>query len=73
MAIDDVDFSGDDWYGNDYSQSISDILEILGNLFGLLIIRDRLTVSDLDQLRDMILNTNFDAVALPGEYNILSN
>lgn len=54
MAIDDEDFSGDDWYGNDYSQFISDILETLGNLFGLLIIRDRLTDSDLDQLQVLV-------------------
>lgn len=54
MVIDDEDFSGDDWYGNDYSQSINDILETLGNLFGLLIIRDNLTDSELTQLQALV-------------------
>lgn len=54
MAIDDDDFSGDDWYGDDYSQSIMDILDTLGYLFGLLIIRDNLTDSDLEKLQVLV-------------------
>lgn len=54
MVIDDEDFNGDDWYGNDYSQDIGNILEALGNLCGLLVTRPDLTEDGLDELEDLI-------------------
>lgn len=54
MAIDDDDFNGDDWYGNDYSQDISNILDALGNLCGLLVIRPDLSEEGLSELEEIV-------------------
>lgn len=54
MAIDDEDFSGDDWYGDDYSLVIGSILETLGNLCGLLVTRPDLTDDGLSELEKII-------------------
>lgn len=54
MAIDDEDFYGDDWYGEDYSQDIGNILETLGNLCGLLVTRPDLTEENLTELEKII-------------------
>lgn len=56
MAIDDEDFMGDDWSGDDYSQNIDDILNTLGNLCGLLIIREDLTEQDLENLLNLVMD-----------------
>lgn len=40
MRITEEDFYGDDWYGDDFSGSIGDIMDALGNLAGLLLVRD---------------------------------
>ena len=55
MAIDDEDFSGDDWYGNDYSQDIGSILATLGNLCGLLVTRPDLTDDGLAEMEKIIM------------------
>ena len=55
MAIDDEDFNGDDWYGDDYSQDIGSILETLGNLCGLLVTRPDLTDDGLVEMEKIIM------------------
>lgn len=54
MVIDDDDFNGDDWYGNDYSQDIGNILETLGNLCGLLVTRPDLKEERLSELEKIV-------------------
>lgn len=54
MVIDDDDFNGDDWYGNDYSLDIGNILETLGNLCGLLVIKPNLTEKGMDKLEEIV-------------------
>lgn len=54
MAIDDEDFNGDDWYGDDYSREIGSILDTLGNLCGLLVTRPDLTEDGLTELENLI-------------------
>lgn len=55
MTIDDEDFSGNDWYGNDYSQDIGAIIDALGNLCGLLVARPDLTEDGLAKLEKIIV------------------
>lgn len=54
MVIDDDDFNGYDWYGNDYSQDIGNILETLGNLCGLLVTRQDLKEERLSELEKIV-------------------
>ncbi len=55
MYIDEEDFMGDDWYGDDYSIQIGDIMEHLGNLTGLLALRENVTNDALRSLRSLIV------------------
>lgn len=54
MAIDDDDFSGDDWDDTDYSQHIGSILDALGNLCGLLVTRPDLTEEGMAELEEIV-------------------
>lgn len=54
MSIDEEDFNGDDWYGNDYSQDIGSIIDALGNLCGLLLTRPNLTEEGMVELEEII-------------------
>ena len=56
MRIDEEDFMGDDWYGDDYSNQIGEIMEHLGNLTGLLVLRDDVSADALRSLRSLIVN-----------------
>lgn len=53
MRVTEEDFYGDDWYGDDFSGSIGDIMETLGNIAGLLLVREDVTyemMADLEKL-----------------------
>ncbi len=50
------DFTGDDYYGDDYSCYLSDIFGCLGNLSGMLMIRDDLTINALISFREVVKN-----------------
>lgn len=54
MRITDEDFYGDDWYGDDFSGSIVSIMETLGNLAGLLMIREDLGSDKIESLESLI-------------------
>lgn len=54
MQVTDEDFYGDDWYGDDFSGNIKDIMNVLGNLAGLLLIRNDLDPKTLDSFRTLI-------------------
>lgn len=68
MTIDDDDFSGDDWYGNDYSWDIGYIIDALGNLSGLLLTRRDLSEEGLAELEELIT----DAEAKDKIWNYMS-
>ena len=54
MVVVEEDFHGDDWYGSDYSGDISDIMECLGNLAGLLLTREDLQDEDVGDLAELV-------------------
>ncbi len=54
MKVTDEDFYGDDWYGDDFSGSIQDIMDVLGNVVGLLVIRGDISHETLDSLKKLI-------------------
>lgn len=54
MQVTDEDFYGDDWYGDDFSGSIQDIMDILGNIVGLLMIREDVSHDILNSLEKLI-------------------
>lgn len=54
MQVTDEDFYGDDWYGDDFSGSIQDIMDVLGNVSGLLMIREDVSPDILDSLEKLI-------------------
>ncbi|WP_289770774.1 hypothetical protein [uncultured Duncaniella sp.] len=54
MQVRDEDFYGDDWYGDDFSGYIQDIMDVLGNLAGLLLIREDVSHEILDSLKKLI-------------------
>ena len=54
MQVRDKDFYGDDWYGDDFSGYIQDIMDVLGNVAGLLIIREDVNHEILDSLKKLI-------------------
>ena len=54
MQVAEADFSGDDWYGNDFSGSIRDIMEVLGNVAELLIVREDVGSDMLDSLGKLV-------------------
>lgn len=54
MQVTDEDFYGDDWYGDDFSGSIQDIMDVLGNIVGLLMIREDVSHEILDSLKKLI-------------------
>lgn len=54
MVIDDDDFNGDDWYGNDYSLDIGNILDALGNLCGLLLTKPDLAEEGMVELEEIV-------------------
>ncbi len=55
MRVTDEDFYGDDWYGDDFSGNIQDIMEVLGNLAGLLMIREDLDSDTIESLKTLIV------------------
>lgn len=55
MKVTDEDFYGDDWYGDDFSGSIQDIMDVLGNLTGLLMVREDLEDETLESLKKLII------------------
>lgn len=54
MKVTEEDFYGDDWYGDDFSGSIQDIMDVLGNVVGLLVIRENISHETLDSLKKLI-------------------
>ena len=54
MQVTDEDFYGDDWYGDDFSGSIQDIMDVLGNIVGLLMIREDVSRDILNSLEKLI-------------------
>lgn len=54
MKVTDEDFYGDDWYGDDFSGSIQDIMDVLGNIVGLLMIREDVSLDILNSLEKLI-------------------
>ncbi len=54
MQVTDEDFYGDDWYGDDFSGSIQDIMDVLGNVAGLLMTREDVGHEILDSLKKLI-------------------
>lgn len=54
MQVTDEDFYGDDWYGDDFSGSIQDIMDVLGNVAGLLLIREDVSHDILNSLEKLI-------------------
>lgn len=54
MQVTDEDFYGDDWYGDDFSGSIQDIMDVLGNVAGLLMIREDVGHEILNSLEGLI-------------------
>lgn len=54
MQVTDEDFYGDDWYGDDFSGSIQDIMDVLGNIAGLLMIREDVSHDILNSLEKLI-------------------
>lgn len=54
MRITEDDFCGDDWYGDDFSGSIGDIMEALGNLSGLLLVRDDASGEMMHELEELV-------------------
>lgn len=54
MKITEDDFCGDDWYGDDFSGSIGDIMEALGNLAGLLLVRDDASGEMMYELEELV-------------------
>ncbi len=54
MKVRDEDFYGDDWYGDDFSGYIQDIMDVLGNVAGLLIIREDVNHEILDSLKNSL-------------------
>lgn len=69
MAITDEDFYGDDWNGDDYSCQISAIMEALGNIAGILLIREDLTEDYLEALKELIADAEENDVT----YNYVGN
>ena len=54
MQVTDEDFYGDDCYGDDFSGSIQDIMDVLGNIVGLLMIREDVSHDILNSLEKLI-------------------
>lgn len=53
MKIRDEDFEGDDWYGDDYSWDIDEIMCMAGNLAGELLTREELADEYLTRLDEL--------------------
>lgn len=54
MTITEEDFYGDDWYGDDFSRSIGDIMETLGNIAGLLLVREDISEEMLSGIETLV-------------------
>lgn len=54
MTITEEDFYGDDWYGDDFSGSIGDIMETLGNIAGLLLVREDISAEMLSGIETLV-------------------
>ncbi len=54
MRVTEEDFYGDDWYGDDFSGSIGDIMETLGNIAGLLLVKEDVSNDMMDSLEELI-------------------
>lgn len=54
MKVQEDDFRGDDWYGDDYSVQIEEIMDWLGHLSGLLLIREDLSRDDMLSLQALV-------------------
>lgn len=54
MNITEEDFNADDWYGNDFSDSIRDITDSLLNISQLFILREDLDSAWFDNIEDLI-------------------
>lgn len=57
MRVTEEDFYGDDWYGDDFSGSIGDIMETLGNIAGLLLVRDDVSKPMMANLEKLVKKT----------------
>ena len=54
MKVQEDDFRGDDWYSDDYSVQIEEIMDWLGHLSGLLLIREDLSRDDMLSLQALV-------------------
>ena len=54
MKVQEDDFRGDDWYGDNYSVQIEEIMDWLGHLSGLLLIREDLSRDDMLSLQALV-------------------
>lgn len=54
MKVSEEDFYGDDWYGDDFSGDIASIMDTLGNIICLLLIREGMTENMLKSLKKLI-------------------
>ena len=64
--VQEDDFTGDDWYGDDYSGQLGDIMEKLGYLSGLLLIREDLADSAIISLQEKVKGAQ--ATDIAGDY-----
>lgn len=55
MTVTEEDFYGDDWYGDDFSGSIDDIMETLGNIAGLLLVREDASDEMFSSLEKLVI------------------
>lgn len=61
--VQEDDFTGDSWYGDDYSGQLGDIMERLGDLAGLLLSREDLSDSAMASLREDVKNAQASDIA----------
>jgi len=54
MKVQEDDFRGDDWYGDNYSVQIEEIMDWLGHFSGLLLIREDLSRDDMLSLQALV-------------------
>lgn len=54
MNVTEKNFYGDDWYEDDFSGSIGDIMETLGNIAGLLLVREDVSDNMLSSLEKLV-------------------
>lgn len=54
MQVTEDDFCGDDWYGTDFSGSIGDIMDALGNIAGLLLVRNDISGEMMHELEELV-------------------